>query len=389
VEYIRIDEFMQYLFDQEATARRAGQIVAGILAARSPRLSDIAQHMPGTPAANYKAIQRFIHGTDLQAALRRLFQADAEFVIADPTEMPRPQAYKTDYVGKLSDGQTRGYWLLVLSTPFRGRAIPCSLLSYSSRTISQSASSRNLYHWRAFAELKALLGDKPLVLDREFSYLELLEYCVEAEINFVIRLNLGSHPPKFYTAEGREVILSVGRGQKEVYHQVFYKGRVKVNVIGIWRKGMAEPLWVMSNLAPERALHIYHGRMKIDESFKDLKNLLGLDKLMNQSQQHMEQMAALSMISYAVGLLVGEALRDELYGPPPPPADSTPPPPPPADPATPATAQPTARQRKWRLYSGLFILLKHKLTIASDRVRQLVDQVLLNFQTLVCPPVRT
>jgi hypothetical protein len=33
----------------------------------------------------------------------------------------------------------------------------------------------------------------------------------------VIRLNMRSQPPKFYTAEGREVVLSVGLGQKEVY----------------------------------------------------------------------------------------------------------------------------------------------------------------------------
>jgi hypothetical protein len=35
---------------------------------------------------------------------KRLFQTEAEFVMGDPTEMPRPQAYKTDYVDKLNDG---------------------------------------------------------------------------------------------------------------------------------------------------------------------------------------------------------------------------------------------------------------------------------------------
>jgi hypothetical protein len=125
--------------------------------------------MQGMPAANHKAIQRFIAHTDAKTALRRLFQAEAEFVIGDPTEMLRPQAYKTAYVGKLSDGETRGFWLLVLATPFRRRTIPCSLFNYSSRTIAQGAGSRNLHHWQAFADLKALLGDKPLVLDRDFS----------------------------------------------------------------------------------------------------------------------------------------------------------------------------------------------------------------------------
>ena len=205
--------------------------------------------------------------------------------------------------------------MLVLATPFHGRALRCYLLSYSSRTIAQGAGSRNLHHWEAFEALKNLLGDKPLVLDRDFCYLELLQYCVHAQISFVIRLNLRSHPPKLDIADGRQVTLMLGLGQQEVYHQLRYRNQVPVNIIGIWRPGMREPLWVMSNLAPERALKIYLGRMKIEEAFRDLKSLLGLDRPMNKTQHNMEQLAVLTMIAYAVGLLVGEALRDELYGP--------------------------------------------------------------------------
>ncbi len=378
-QFIRTTDFLQYLFDRPASAEKASRIVDGILAARSARLSEIAEHMNGSRAANYKAIQRFLAQTDAVSALSRLFQADAEFVIGDATEMPRPQAYRTDYVGKLSDDATRGYWLLVLATPFRGRALPCHLLSYSSRTIAQQATSRNLYHWQAFDALKDLLGDKPLVLDRDFSYLELLLYCVHAQINFVVRLNLRSHPPKLVTAEGREVKLMIGIGQREVYHQLRYRNQVPVNIVGIWRPGMREPLWVMSNLAPERALAIYLERMKIEEAFRDLKALLGMDRLMNKTQHNMEQLAALTMIAYAVGLMVGETLRDELYGPPP--ATTSP------DPLTRPTLTPA--QRKWQRYSGLFILLKHKLRLTRQRLRQLVNQALQAFGDLVRPPVRT
>lgn len=377
MQFIRTGEFMQYLFDRPRVAAKAGRIVDGILAAGSARLSDIAAHMPGSFGGNYKAVQRFLAQTDAVAALGRLFQADAEYVIGDATEMPRPEAYRTPYVGKLSDDKTRGFWLLVLATPYRGRALPCHLLSYSSRTIAQGTGSRNLHHWAAFDALKDLLGDKPLVLDRDFSYLELLQYCVHAQVNFVIRLNLRSHPPKLYTAEGREVVLMLGIGQQEVYHQVRYRNQVPVNIIGIWRKGMREPLWVMSNLAPERALEIYLGRMKIEEAFRDLKSLLGLDRLMNKTQHNMQQLAALTMIAYAVGLLVGEAVRDELYGPPP--ADTS-------NPAQSATRTPA--QRKWQRYSGLFILLKQKLALTRRRLRHLVAETLAAFAALVRPAVR-
>jgi hypothetical protein len=113
-------------------------------------------------------------------------------MISDPTEMPRPHAKKTEYVGTLSDGQTSGYWLLILATPYQGRAIPCHFVSYSSAIIGAEVTSRNRYYYRAFAQVKELLGDKPMVLDREFSYLELMQALVIEEVNFVIRLKCDS-----------------------------------------------------------------------------------------------------------------------------------------------------------------------------------------------------
>lgn len=94
-------------------------------------------------------------------------------------------------------------------------------MTYSSKTIAQEASSRNLEHWRAFEPLKALIGERPLVLDREFSYLELLEYLQAAHIHFVIRLNQGSHPPIFLNLGGREVELHLLVGEKVVHHNLF------------------------------------------------------------------------------------------------------------------------------------------------------------------------
>ena len=168
-KFIRVSAFLQHVFDQDAVVRKAGIIVEAILAACSPRLSDIARHIRGTGAANHKMMQRFLRQADPKAALLRLFQAEAPFVIGDPTEMPRPQARKTSYVGALEDGNTRGFWLLLLATPYRGRALPCGFLTYSSKTIAQLARSRNEYHWQVFDQVKALLGDKPLVLKRKIT----------------------------------------------------------------------------------------------------------------------------------------------------------------------------------------------------------------------------
>ena len=137
-KFTQLFPFVQNIFDDKNTSKTATRIITGILKARSPRISEIARAMSGNEDANYKCIQRFLGANDPQEVLLRLFCEEAPFVIGDPTEMPRPQAKKTEYVGTLSDSETSGYWLLLLATPFHGRAIPCSFVSYSSKTINQA-----------------------------------------------------------------------------------------------------------------------------------------------------------------------------------------------------------------------------------------------------------
>jgi len=126
---INFYEFMGDVFDDEKLAKQGAAIVKGLLEAQSPRLTNISEKMDGNSSSNYKGIQRFVKKVDLKRLLLRLYQEEAEFVIGDPTEMERYKAPKTSYVGTLSDGKTPGYWLMVLSTPFRGRSLPCSFAS--------------------------------------------------------------------------------------------------------------------------------------------------------------------------------------------------------------------------------------------------------------------
>jgi len=376
-------EFVRAVFDDEETAQQAAEIGQAILAGRSLRMTDIASHMEGNSDAAYKRIQRFLKRNDPRLALGRLYQADAEFMIGDPTEIERAQAWKTEYVGTLKDGKTKGFWAMVLATPYRGRAIPCGLVTYSSKTIATNQDSRNLNHFRAFESIKDLLGDKPLVLDREFSYLELLLNLIEEQLKFVIRLNLGSHPPKFCDHQGQEVALTISPGETVIHPNVWYKGKACVNLIGRWRKGFSEPLWVITNLEAQQGLHIYFGRMKIEESFKDLKDLLGMTKLMNQKQEYMEKMIALLLLIFPIGLLLGEGLRDFLYGEPiaegeqVPEKDQVP------------NVPDLKKSKKWKRYSGLFILLRQKWQISHDEHIKIYTAVLLSFTTLVQCPVRT
>lgn len=382
-KFINNQEFMAELFDEPAIAERAGEIGAAILEARSLRITDIAVKMEGNSEAGYKRIQRFLKAADPRLALWRLFQEEAEFVIGDPTEIERPQAWKTEYVGTLKDGKTKGFWALILATPYRGRAIPCGMVTYSSGTIAQQADSRNLNHFRAFAALKDLLGGRPLVLDREFSYLELMLNLLEEQINWVIRLNLRAHPPKFYDQDGQVVALTISPGETVILNKIWYMGKVLVNVIGTWKKGLDEPMWVMTTLEAKCGLQIYFKRMKIEETYRDLKSLLGLTRLMNKQQVYMEKMVALLLLVFTIGLLVGEELRDLLYGEPLVGDEQV------ADQVRIPGAPSHKKGKKWKRYSGLFVLLKQKWTLTDDQKGTVLQAAFSTFQSLIQPRVRT
>jgi hypothetical protein len=382
-KFINNQEFMAELFDDQNIAERAGEIGAAILEARSLRLTDIAVEMEGESAAGYKRIQRFLQEVDPRLALWRLFQEEAEFVIGDPTEIERPQAWKTEYVGRLKDEKSRGFWALILATPYRGRAIPCGMVTYSSKTIAQGLDSRNLNHYRAFESLKDMLGGRPLVLDREFSYLELMLNLFEEQINWVIRLNLRANPPKFYNDDGKEVTLTISPGETVVYNRIWYMGKVCVNVIGTWKKGLAEPMWIMTNLEARRGLKIYFARMKIEETYRDLKSLLGMTKLMNKRQIYMEKMVSLLLLIFTIGLLVGEELRDLLYGEPITDGEQV-------DEKEHIPGSPSLKKgKKWKRYSGLFVLLKQKWALSDEQKAAVLNTALTTFRALVHPHVRT
>jgi hypothetical protein len=379
-KFIRILKFSEYLFGDQKTARQGSEILAGILEACSPRLSDIASKMPGSEAASYKRIQRFMQDNDPREALRMLFNEEAEFVIGDPTEIERPHAKRTKYVGTLMDGETKGFWMLTLATPFRGRAIPFHFLTYSSRTFEDQPSSRNLEHFKAIQEIQQLIGARPIVFDREFSYRELLNSLVEEGVHFVIRLNMGSHAPNFYyDAEQKQRLrlLVAPINKPQIYRQVYYMGEVCLNVIGIWRYGFNEPMWIMTNMDPEAGLALYDQRMKIKICFRDLKSLLHIDKVMNKSQVFLDKMLAMVMLAYAVSLVVGEAIRDVQY------AQVLP------DELNLLAVPEVDKRSRWFLFSGPFLLLKQRYRLDRHTLNRIVSFALLIFAHLIFANVRT
>ena len=102
---------------------------------------------------------------------------------------------------------------------------------------------------------------------------------------------------------------------------------------------------------------------------------------MNKKQALLEQMIALSLLAYVVGVWFGEAIRDVVYGK----LDIAQVPEallnkPPVD----ANQHP-----KWLLYSGLFVLLKQKLRLPKRQVDAVTIAAASAFGVLVCGNVRS
>ena len=196
-------------------------------------------------------------------------------------------------------------------------------------------------------------------MDREFSYEELFQALLVEGLKFVIRLNAGNGVT-FVDEDGDRVMLSLCPGEKVFHRGIRYRGKVKVNLAGEWARGMREPLWVITNLQPEAALIIYKARMKIEQAFKDLKSLLRWDKIMNKTRRNMERMTAIVFLAYAIALLIGEDIRERIY-----------------------------QGKKSKLYSGLFILLKHRIRLAREALGESVARACSLFSNIIIGSVRT
>jgi hypothetical protein len=97
----------------------------------------------------------------------------------------------------------------------------------------------------------------------------------------------------------------------------------------------------------------------------------------------MEKMLALLLLTFTIGLLVGEGLRHLLYSDQIKENEQIP-----DKERIPGEPFPK-KGKKWKRYSGLFVLLKQKWSISVAQKSAILNAALAVFMTLVQPHVRT
>ena len=361
--------FVELVLEDSRDTEKLARLSYAILASGSARKSDWARFCrPGaSEEANYKAIERLMERLDPEAFLHRLLDAQSPFVLVDLTEVRRPQAKRTPYVGRLRDGGL-GFWVFTLAQPYGGRAVPIHLGLYSQATLEAEGTGRNLV-WRAFLQ-EALRYVEPgtvLVFDREFSFAGWLGVMEEVGVRYAIRLNAKA---KGYLedGEGKRVALRLRRGEEVRLSGVYYRTEgssegYRVNVVGVWDPGQKEPLWVMGNLPCGELLGVYRERMKIEEAFRDLKSRLGMVNLMSKTRENAEKTLRLLAFAYALGMVIGEVMRGRWQ-----------------------REKGGVGWRKWRDYSGLFLLLKAPGRFPLAQWREALGEALQTWRRRVLPP---
>jgi hypothetical protein len=330
-----------------------GSMIWGFQRAKKLRISSISSALPGNYESNYKSIMRALKRLDsyqLLEGLLAFLDSASNILLLDFTEMVRKSAERTNYVGYLQDGETLGYSILALSVPFKGRSKVVFADIISSSIIANSETGKWKLIQEALRPLIPVLQNKTVVIDREFCNEEMINFFLTHRIHFVIRLKVsaGKHEIKITDKRGRRINISITQGSKKNWKGVYYKGKVKVNIAVEWQFNMSEPLYVITDCEPLTGLKYYKMRMKIEESFKDVKDKLGFTKVMNKTLANLLKMLLIGLIAYNLLILIGEMLRDKVL---------------------------TARERL--KYSGLHLLLNMIYSYSRSRLRKTLRQVAL------------
>lgn len=288
------------------------RLLQAYLKIRILRISSLANALQGSYEANYKATQRLLNSInqdELGEALLGLSGNYFESFIADYTELERRDARRTGYVGYLKDGITRGAGLLSLSIPYKGRALPIAATEYSSAIIAQDKSSKPILLYSLLDQLVPILAGKILIGDREFCSEENFRFLLMHGIGFAIRLKVGRYDVIITRNGGKKVNYSLKKGQIKCWRNIYYKGKIKANLVGFWDPKYTAPLYVITTIDPKKAIGLYKLRMKIEESFRDVKSKLGIKKIMTKTRGNFIKLILFSLLAYALALLIGESLR--------------------------------------------------------------------------------
>jgi len=205
------------------------------------------------------------------------------------------------------------YVLLATKVAVDRRAVPIAWVVVRKRWLDKHYKSRNDVEERVILCLKEVMGKRPwiLVADRGFARADLFAKLADWGVRFVIRAPCTT----WVKTRGYEGLLgNIPResGRTYRYGEASYqkRRRVGMSLVVVHQEPAPEP-WYLATSFEERlrAEQIYRKRMWIEESFRDAKSRLGLDRFWAAKPERIERMMILVALVMLVTTLVALEYR--------------------------------------------------------------------------------
>ena len=205
------------------------------------------------------------------------------------------------------------YVLLAAKVAVDRRAVPIAWVVVRRTWFDRHYKSRNDVEERVIQCLQEVMGKRPwiLVADRGFARAELFAKLVDWGVKYVIRTPCNT----WVRVRGFEGILgNIPResGRTYRYGEALYqkRRRVGMSLVVVHKEPAPEPWYLAASFEERlRAEQIYRKRMWIEESFRDAKSRLGLDRFWAAKPERMERMMILAALVMLVTTLVALEYR--------------------------------------------------------------------------------
>jgi hypothetical protein len=286
------------------------ELLVGLLAAGKLGLAAIARGMNDKTTVRYriKRLWRFAQNHRIKV----------DTVMLGVVGWLSKKSDESELVIALDWTEWDDFCMLCASCAVGRRAVPVAWRVVTRRQFSKRDRSRNTIEETLIRKLQAAIGPRPwvLVADRGFARASLFKKLSKWHVRYVIRA-----ASNVWVRSGRysDILGNLPRKPRRAVrwaHVLYHKTqRVPVSLVMAHAEPAPEPWYLVTNVEGlRRVVNLYERRMWIEESFRDAKSRLGLNKLWLARPERIERLFILAALAMLMSVLVGLDHRRRTRG---------------------------------------------------------------------------
>ena len=309
--HIEINSFLTTILDrctEKSPWRRTFfHMIAALIKCQHTILTRIAASCEifSSLKAVYKRIQRFLASTAITHHLLLIYWQ--HFLL---------RQIRGDLTIIIDFTKFDGYDFLYAAIATHARAIPFHITYLRNDELPDIESTRNMVVEHFLLMMKLVIPDNRRVLivaDREFGRLSFMKYCRKLGFSYLIRIKGKVTITLQNKTEMLVKDIDLSRTRTKVYSNVYYKkrGKFQTNIIAHHEPNQKEPWYLVTDMnvknTADRAVRLfqYAQRMWIEETFKDIKLYLNMEKFQCMKRTHILKLLVCQLYAYGIMYLIG------------------------------------------------------------------------------------